>query len=385
MSLREALESFINGRISLGQLIQDVKDAAPLGEEAREELGNAFEVAFQGGKLSQPAYAALTSALSAEDEERTRLACLPVLDGDEDATRVQVSRPYADDATPQKHGVDATMIDDRTRAAPSVNTPKPGPSHDLPAAVYKPTQAESEATLAMNEDPLPNPTYTGSDTGRVDLSRITTGGIAKDLLDTLAGENLTASSALAPGQELSVGVVLKDRFVLKEVLGKGGMGAVFKALDLRKVEANDREAFVALKVLNQDFRDNPVSFMALQRETKRAQTLSHPNIITVYDFDRDGDHVFMTMEHLQGRPLNTLIRDLLSVGMPFKKAWPLIQGMGAALAYAHRKNIVHSDFKPGNVFVTGENEVKVLDFGIATAIARPGQAGERQRCSTPAT
>jgi len=194
--------------------------------------------------------------------------------------------------------------------------------------------------------------------------------MAKTAWDSLDRENLTASSSLAPNQELSVGVLLKERFILKEELGRGGMGTVFKALDLRKVEANDREAFVALKVLNIDFRDDPVSLIALQRETKRAQTLSHPNIITVYDFDRDGAYVFMTMEWLQGRPLSNLIRELPKCGMGFKKAWPIIEGLCAALAYAHKKNIVHSDFKPGNVFVTEQNEAKVLDFGIATAIGR---------------
>ena len=201
-------------------------------------------------------------------------------------------------------------------------------------------------------------------------------GIQKTLLETLAGGNLTASSSLRPDQELSVGVVIKERFVLKEELGRGGMGTVFKALDLRKVEANDREAFVALKVLNIDFRENPVSLIALQRETKRAQTLSHPNIITVYDFDRDGVQVFMTMEYLQGRPLSNLIREMPPGGMGFKQAWTIIEGMCAALAYAHKKNIVHSDFKPGNVFITEQNEAKVLDFGIATAIGRPDKGAD---------
>jgi len=178
-----------------------------------------------------------------------------------------------------------------------------------------------------------------------------------------------ASPSLTPNQEFSVGAVLKERFVIKEELGRGGMGIVFKALDLRKVEASDREAFVALKVLNIDFRDDPISLIALQRETKRAQTLSHPNIITVYDFDRDGSHVFMTMEYLKGRPLSNLIRELPKGGMSFKQAWPIIEGMCLALAYAHKKNIVHSDFKPGNVFITRQNEAKVFDFGIASAMS----------------
>lgn len=173
-----------------------------------------------------------------------------------------------------------------------------------------------------------------------------------------------------PRTELTVGSTLKNRFVLDELLGVGGMGMVFKATDLRKVEAADKDPFVALKVLNQDFQLNPMALVALQRETKRAQILSHPNIIKVFDFDRDGAHVFMSMEYLQGKPLSHLIREHADTGLPFKKAWPIIHAMADALAHAHKKNIVHSDFKPGNVFIGNDGEIRVLDFGIACAINR---------------
>ena len=180
------------------------------------------------------------------------------------------------------------------------------------------------------------------------------------------------SALRRPGPEIGtvqVGSVLKERFVLEQVIGSGGMGVVFKALDLRKQEAQDKDPYVAVKVLNADFRNNPVSFIALQRETKRAQTLSHPNVVNVYDFDRDGDHVFMTMEYLRGQPLYRFIQRNCRKGLSFKRAWPIILGMGKALAYAHEKNIVHSDFKPGNVFIDDEaNHVKILDFGIASVI-----------------
>jgi serine/threonine protein kinase len=173
---------------------------------------------------------------------------------------------------------------------------------------------------------------------------------------------------------LRIGMILKERFVLEEVIGGGGMGTVFKALDMRKSEARDREPFVALKVLNPEFRDNPIALIALQRETKRAQTLSHPNIINVFDFDRDGNHVFMSMEYLTGRPLNQVIRETPE-GMPFKKAWPIIRDMAEALGYAHQKDVVHSDFKPGNVFFDDAGEVRILDFGIACAAGRAEKAG----------
>ena len=96
------------------------------------------------------------------------------------------------------------------------------------------------------------------------------------------------------------GSVIKKRFVLETLLGKGGMGLVFGAIDRRKEEARDPNPRVALKVLNADFQRHPQAFMALQREARKAQTLAHPNVVTVFDFDRDGDAVYMTMELLQG-------------------------------------------------------------------------------------
>ncbi|MCG7997079.1 MAG: serine/threonine protein kinase [Candidatus Thiodiazotropha taylori] len=168
-------------------------------------------------------------------------------------------------------------------------------------------------------------------------------------------------------QVVQVGSVLKNRFVLEEMLGRGGMGVVYKAQDMRKVEAMDRDPYIAVKVLSKDFQANPDSFIALQRETKKAQQLAHPNIVTVYDFDRDGPNVFMTMELLQGEPLDHLIRRIRPSPLPAQEALSIIEQMSRALAYAHSENIVHSDFKPGNVFLTSKNVVKVVDFGIARA------------------
>ncbi|MCU7934170.1 MAG: protein kinase [Candidatus Thiodiazotropha sp. (ex Dulcina madagascariensis)] len=183
-------------------------------------------------------------------------------------------------------------------------------------------------------------------------------------------EALTAISeelANATSEVVTVGSVLKNRFVLEEMLGRGGMGVVYKARDLRKVEAMDREPYIAVKVLSKDFQANPDSFIALQRESKKAQQLAHPNIVTVYDFDRDGPNVFMTMELLEGEPLDQLIRRLRPGTLPFQEALSIIEQMSRALAYAHSEKIVHSDFKPGNVFLTSKNVIKVVDFGIARA------------------
>ncbi len=172
---------------------------------------------------------------------------------------------------------------------------------------------------------------------------------------------------------LEIGSKLKDRFILVEELGRGGMGVVYKARDFRKEETLDNEPFVAIKVLSKEFQEIKISVIALQRETKKAQKLAHPNIITVYDFDRDGENVFMTMEYLEGEELDSIIKKNLGKPVERKMALSIIEQMARALGYAHKQGIVHSDFKPGNVFVTKSNVVKILDFGIARAAKIPDQ------------
>ena len=168
-----------------------------------------------------------------------------------------------------------------------------------------------------------------------------------------------------PERMKAVGDTLNGRFVLEECIGFGGMGTVYKALDLRKLEASDRKPYIAIKVLNVQFRGHPQSLIALQREARKAQSLAHPNIVSVYDFDRDGAMVYLTMEYLSGRPLSQVLKAPGFSGMPYPQAMGIVTGMANALAYAHQRGFVHCDFKPGNVFVTDSGVVKVIDFGIA--------------------
>ena len=168
-------------------------------------------------------------------------------------------------------------------------------------------------------------------------------------------------------ENLGPGVTLKDRFVLLEKLGQGGMGVVFKAKDLLKVEAQDKDPYVAIKVLTDAFKKYSGSFIALQREASKAQRLAHPNIATVYDFDRDGNTVFMTMEYLQGKPLNQLIKEINKKPLKLDHALHIIDELCSGLSYAHEKFLIHSDFKPGNCFLLSDGHVKLLDFGIARA------------------
>ena len=179
-----------------------------------------------------------------------------------------------------------------------------------------------------------------------------------------------------PDRMKAVGDTLNGRFVLEECIGFGGMGTVYRALDLRKLEASDRKPYIAIKVLNVQFRGHPKSLITLQREAKKAQALAHPNIVTVYDFDRDGSVVYLTMEYLVGRPLSQVLRAPGFSGMPFAEVLRIVSGIGRALGYAHQQGFVHCDLKPGNIFLTDKREVKVIDFGIARAFHKPEDDAE---------
>ena len=200
--------------------------------------------------------------------------------------------------------------------------------------------------------------------------------VAQNPADTLSnnpgGNATTAASGESdqpPIPELErmkgVGDTLNGRFVLEECIGFGGLGMVYKALDLRKLEASDRKPYIAIKVLNVQFRGHPKSLIALQREARKAQALAHPNIVAVYDFDRDGSMVYLTMEYLVGQPLSGLLRAPEFNGLPLPASLQVVSGMAKALAYAHQRGFVHCDLKPGNVFLTERGDVKVIDFGIA--------------------
>lgn len=165
---------------------------------------------------------------------------------------------------------------------------------------------------------------------------------------------------------LEVGSVIKDTFELVAVLGEGGMGAVFKALNKVWAEVEARDPYVAIKVLKPELSENKQLVRSLYSDFDRTKMLANcPNIIKVYGFDRDGPHVYITMEFLSGKTLGDYLN---RTPMGLAQAWFIIEGIGTALAYAHANNIVHRDIKPGNVIITNDNVVKVLDFGIASKI-----------------
>src|SRR5882672_4727666 len=206
------------------------------------------------------------------------------------------------------------------------------------------------------------------------------------LVDNSSGRSQPAPPPPRRRAFISVGMVLHNRFKLIEPIGEGGMSTVYKAIDLRKVEARASETHVAVKLLTVPLSDFTESLVVLQREAHKLQTLPHPNIVRVIDCDRDGRTVFMTMEYLSGESLKRKLAAPELKGLPAKEAVHILTCIASGLEFAHRNGIIHGDLKPGNVLVTDHGDVKIIDFGIARLMTRhPRAAGvngdERPRLS----
>ncbi len=156
-------------------------------------------------------------------------------------------------------------------------------------------------------------------------------------------------------------IVLNNRYQLEERLGSGGMAVVYRACDLML------ERYVAIKVLRENFSDDPAFQERFRQEAKAAANLSHPNIVTVHDFGFDRGRLFIVMEHVPG----THLKDILQRRgrLPVEEAIGLMVQACAGVGYAHRAGLVHCDIKPHNFLITPDKRLKVTDFGIARLLA----------------
>lgn len=150
-------------------------------------------------------------------------------------------------------------------------------------------------------------------------------------------------------------------------LGEGGMGEVYRARD-HKLDRN-----VAIKILPSSFAGDAAALWRFEREAKAVAALSHPNILAIHDFGRDGATVYAVMELLEGQTL----RERLDAGpLPVRKTIEIALQIAHGLAAAHTKGLIHRDLKPANVFVASNGHVKILDFGLAKALVVDADASE---------
>ncbi|BDU73613.1 serine/threonine-protein kinase [Mesoterricola silvestris] len=176
---------------------------------------------------------------------------------------------------------------------------------------------------------------------------------------------------LEPGAHLGPYVILSQ-------IGLGGMGVVYKAKDSKL------DRLVAVKVLPASMADDPVRVARFEREAKAVAALSHPNVMGIFDFGREGRTCYAAMELLEGENLRERLRPGI---LAPRKALDIAVQVALGLAAAHDKGILHRDIKPENIFLCKDGQVKVLDFGLAKAMPRwspsPGLQEETLTASEP--
>ena len=171
------------------------------------------------------------------------------------------------------------------------------------------------------------------------------------------------------------GALLNNRYRLLARLGEGGMATVFRAEDTKLGR------IVAVKVLHEHLGRDAAFLARFEAEARAAASLSHPNIVAVYDVGYDAGEHYIVMEFVEGPTLKELIAG--SAPFPVRRAVDLTTQILAALELAHQRGIVHRDIKPQNVLVTADGRAKVADFGIARLQAATAQTQAGEVFGTP--
>jgi len=181
---------------------------------------------------------------------------------------------------------------------------------------------------------------------------------------------LTSSDSINHGR-FAPGALFDARYRIIGLLGRGGMGEVYRADDMRLGQP------VALKLLPEDLRHDPVRLAQFHNEVRTARQVSHPNVCRVYDIGEADGVLYLSMEYVDGEDLATSLRRIGR--FPEDKAADIARQLCAGLAAAHQRGVIHRDLKPANVMLDGAGRVRVMDFGLA-AVGRV----EDIRAGTPA-
>ena len=347
------LDALSTGACDEEQFLEAVEKLAAHSAEAGWDALSLLDQYYRLGKIPAEVFSSLKSSLSGQllgarsnDEELS--VPLPQRAEPEPAAAARASAPApvapVPRATPRRGAVPKTARpappadadSGQARPAPSVSPPPP------PPLVPPPLPAAQTATQAAWEAAGASPAQARQIAGVEPLRR-------------------------SPRREIAIGEVLRGRYVIKGVLGRGGTGMVFEAADLYRVDLPESGQRVALKVLHGQISGKPQLFSELQREFQLLQSLSHPNVVRAFDLDRDGDLAFLTMEFLRGLSLTGVLAARNQLRFERGHALAIIRDVGGAVAHAHSRAVVHGDLNPGNIFITNEGEVRVLDFGAAHA------------------
>jgi serine/threonine protein kinase len=173
-----------------------------------------------------------------------------------------------------------------------------------------------------------------------------------------SGVQTTPGAVFTPGA-FTPGAIVAGRYRLVAMLGRGGMGEVYRADDLTLAQP------VALKFLSAGVAGDDSRLAQFHNELRVARQVSHKNVVRLYDLgDADGRR-FLTMEYVDGEDLASLLRRIGRI--PQDKAVELARQLCAGVAAAHERGVLHRDLKPANVMIDGDGNVRITDFGLAVA------------------
>lgn len=158
-----------------------------------------------------------------------------------------------------------------------------------------------------------------------------------------------------------VGKVIGNRYEILEKIGEGGMATVYKA------RCNILKRYVAVKVLREEFKTDEEFIRRFNTEAQAAASLTHPNIVSIFDVGHEDNIYYIVMELVQGKTLKEIINE--DGVLPWKWSVNIAIQVASALETAHKNNIVHRDIKPHNIIITEDGIAKVTDFGIAKAVS----------------
>jgi serine/threonine protein kinase len=245
----------------------------------------------------------------------------------------------------------------------------------------------SGASSAATQPPVPPAGNAVEAAPRADSENNISSGDASELGAPVveSAPRLDSSEKRKAPRARDVGRLLCDRYMLESVLGSGGTSTVFKALDRQRADLAEERRHMALKTLNADVNEHPEVLVDLYREFYCAQALSHPNIVKLFEIHHHDDVAFFTMELLEGELVSSVLEHLYPQPLERSCAWAIIRDVGAGLAHAHARGVVHGDIKPQNIFITSNREVRILDFGVsATATRHWSRSDALQRDRLPA-
>jgi serine/threonine protein kinase len=181
--------------------------------------------------------------------------------------------------------------------------------------------------------------------------------------------------------ELAPGTVLRSRYILQNVIGRGGSSIIYRARDLYLAQSRELAAdFVAIKVLRTEQRTDPLAIGRLRREYRQMRRLSHPGIVRVFDLDSDADVWFISMVLVEGLTLQAWLEKPGNTADGMR----IIGACCEALEYVHSLGILHGDLKATNVMVTHDKTAKLIDFGsVASLDSRVADGSDLARVATP--